>query len=34
MKAEDLVYSETSSAQGVISAFNKVIAYQSGKALL
>jgi hypothetical protein len=33
-KAEDLVYSETSSAQGVISAFNKVIAYQSGKTLL
>jgi hypothetical protein len=33
-KAEDLTYSESSSAQGTISAFNKVIAYQSGKSLL
>lgn len=33
-KAEDLVYSETSSAEGTISAFNKVIAYQSGRTLL
>jgi hypothetical protein len=33
-KTEDLTYSETSSAQGTITAFNKVIAYQSGKALL
>ncbi len=33
-KNEDLTYSETSSAQGTISAFNKVIAYQSGKSLL
>jgi hypothetical protein len=32
-KAEDLTYSETSSAQGTISAFKKVIAYQSGKSL-
>lgn len=33
-KAEDLVYSETSSVDGTISAFTKVIAYQSGKSLL
>ena len=33
-KNEDLTYAETSSVQGTISAFNKVIAYQSGKALL
>jgi hypothetical protein len=33
-KAEDLVYNEQSSAQGTITAFNKVIAYQSGKSLL
>jgi len=33
-KNEDLTYSETSSVQGTITAFNKVIAYQSGKALL
>jgi len=33
-KDEDLTYSETSSVQGTISAFNKVIAYQSGKSLL
>ncbi len=33
-KAEDLVYNEQSSAQGTITAFTKVIAYQSGKALL
>ena len=31
---EDLTYSETSSAQGTITAFNKDIAYQSGKSLL
>jgi len=34
VRAEDLTYSEISSAQGTITAFNKVIAYQSGKALL
>ncbi len=34
LKAEDLTYSETSSAQGTITAFTKVIAYQSGKSLL
>ena len=33
-KQEDLTYSETSSAQGTITAFTKVINYQSGKALL
>jgi hypothetical protein len=33
-KAEDLTYSETSSVTGYINAFNKVIAYQSGKSLL
>jgi len=33
-KAEDLTYSETSSVNGIISAFTKTIAYQSGKALL
>jgi hypothetical protein len=33
-KSEDMTYSETSSAQGTIAAFNKVIAYQSGKSLL
>ena len=33
-KNEDLTYAETSSVQGTISAFNKVIAYQSGKSLL
>jgi hypothetical protein len=33
-KAEDLTYSETSSANGYINSFNKVIAYQSGKSLL
>jgi hypothetical protein len=33
-KNEDLTYSETSSAQGTITAFNKDIAYQSGKSLL
>ena len=33
-KAIDLTYSESSSAQGTITAFNKVITYQSGKALL
>ena len=31
---EDLTYNEQSSAQGTITAFSKVIAYQSGKALL
>jgi hypothetical protein len=34
VKAEDLTYSETSSANGYIYSFNKVIAYQSGKSLL
>jgi hypothetical protein len=33
-KAEDIVYNEQSSAQGTITAFNKVMAYQSGKSLL
>jgi hypothetical protein len=33
-KAEDLAYNEQSSAQGTITAFTKVIAYQSGKSLL
>jgi hypothetical protein len=33
-KAEDLTYSETSSANGYINSFSKVIAYQSGKSLL
>jgi hypothetical protein len=33
-KAEDIVYNEQSSAQGTITAFTKVIAYQSGKSLL
>jgi len=33
-KAEDLTYSETTSVTGVISSFQKVIAYQSGKSLL
>jgi hypothetical protein len=34
LKAEDLTYSEVTSAQGTITAFNKVMAYQSGKSLL
>ena len=34
VKNEDLTYNEQSSAQGTITAFQKVIAYQSGKALL
>jgi hypothetical protein len=34
LKVEDLQYSETSSASGVIQQFNKVINYQSGKSLL
>ena len=34
LKAEDFVYNEQSSAQGTITAFNKVMAYQSGKSLL
>jgi hypothetical protein len=34
IKTEDLTYNEQSSAQGTISSFQKVIAYQSGKALL
>ena len=34
LKVEDLTYSEQSSAQGTITSFSKVIAYQSGKALL
>ncbi len=33
-KAEDLTYTESSSASGLISSFSKTIAYQSGKALL
>jgi hypothetical protein len=33
-KSEDLTYSETSSVNGYINSFNKVIAYQSGKSLL
>jgi hypothetical protein len=33
-KAEDLIYNEVTSAQGVITAFNKVMAYQSGKTLV
>jgi hypothetical protein len=33
-KAEDIVYNEQSSAQGTITSFTKVIAYQSGKSLL
>jgi hypothetical protein len=33
-KMEDLTYSETSAVTGTISSFQKVIAYQSGKALL
>jgi len=33
-KAEDITYSEVTSAQGTITAFNKVMAYQSGKSLL
>jgi hypothetical protein len=33
-KAEDLTYNEQSGAQGTITAFTKVIAYQSGKSLL
>ena len=34
VKDEDLTYSETSAVTGTISSFQKVIAYQSGKALL
>jgi hypothetical protein len=34
VKNEDLTYNEQSSAQGTITSFQKVIAYQSGKALL
>ena len=34
VKDEDLTYNEQSSAQGTITAFTKVIAYQSGKSLL
>ena len=34
LKSEDLVYNEQSSAQGTITAFTKVIAYQSGRLLL
>jgi hypothetical protein len=34
IKVEDLTYNEQSSAQGTISSFQKVIAYQSGKALI
>ena len=34
LKAEDLQYSESSSASGVIQQFSKVIHYQSGKSLM
>jgi hypothetical protein len=34
VKNEDLTYNEQSSAQGTITAFTKVIVYQSGKSLL
>jgi hypothetical protein len=34
LKSEDLTYSDISSAQGTITAFNKVMAYQSGRLLL
>jgi hypothetical protein len=34
LKSEDLVYKQQSSAQGTITSFTKVIAYQSGKSLL
>jgi hypothetical protein len=34
VRNEDLTYNEQSSAQGTITSFQKVIAYQSGKALL
>lgn len=34
LKSEDLIYNEQSSAQGTITSFTKVIAYQSGKSLL
>ncbi len=34
VKDEDLTYNEQSSAQGTITSFQKVIAYQSGKSLL
>ena len=34
IKVEDLTYNEQSSAQGTISSFQKVIAYQSGKSLI
>ena len=33
-KAEDVIYNEVTSAQGVITAFNKVMVYQSGKTLV
>jgi hypothetical protein len=33
-KSEDLIYNEVTSAQGVITAFNKVMVYQSGKSLV
>ena len=33
-KSEDLIYSETASTQGTITAFNKVMVYQSGLSLL
>jgi hypothetical protein len=34
LKVEDLTYNEQSGAQGTITSFQKVIAYQSGKSLL
>ncbi len=34
LKVEDLTYNEQSGAQGTITSFSKVIAYQSGRALL
>jgi len=33
-KDEDLIYNEVSTAQGTITAFNKIMAYQSGKTLV
>ncbi len=33
-RAEDLTYSESSSASGIINSFSKIIAFQSGKALV
>ena len=33
-KNEDLIYSEVTSADGVITSFNKIMAYQSGRTLV